>query len=450
METQLNTMPEMDWLTGLSSRAAFNRHVNQADRDRDDFAIAVLEIEEFGEINRQVDYQSGDDLLRSIGQALAYQTSVNTFAARIGGAKFAVLSIGQSDSDLRGWVGPIVSAVKGAIADWYFDLVDFTGDIFIEPELRVGAAGGSSARVWSDADTALELARTDSLSSSIVLHNANDPRFIAKARQKLLVDQITVALAGDGLQAAGRRIDVVGGQDPDWRWLRMGVVQPDATVTTMAAAAAAAEAGEVSEPAEPSRSVAAPPYRFREGISLIDTSLVPASVERQLENWLVSQAREILSESGSQLRLTVPITREIRNGQAFAQRLFALLERHRIPPSRMLFEISEPSLVRAGAMGREFSRQLARIGSGVVLADCTGGWEAWQATENLPILYVKPHAHLVERAVDDDQAARRILGALIDNTTRDDRELIAPPTNVSDADLAVTGFSYRERLEPEL
>jgi EAL domain-containing protein (putative c-di-GMP-specific phosphodiesterase class I) len=116
----------------------------------------------------------------------------------------------------------------------------------------------------------------------------------------------------------------------------------------------------------------------------------------------------------------------------------------------MLFEVSERSLVRAGAMGKEFSRQLARIGSGIVLADCAGGWEAWRATENLPILYIKPDAHLVERAIDNDNAARRILGALIDNTSRADRELIAPPTKVSDADLSVTGFSYRERPEPEL
>ncbi len=444
METQISTMPEMDWLTGLSSRAAFSRHVNQADRDRDDFAIAVLEIEDFGEINRQVDYESGDDLLRAVGQALAYQTSVNTFAARIGGAKFAVLGVGQSCDDLRSWTTPIVSTVKAAIGGWYFDLIDFTGDIFVEPELRTGAACGSSSRVWSEADTALELAKTEVVSSSVVLHNANDPRFIAKARQKLLVDQITVALASDGLRTAGRRIDVVNGQDPDWRWLRMGVVQPDAVVPAATTGAGQAEVGAGASVEDGHR------YRFREGISLIDTALVPASVERQLENWLVSQARQVLSESGSQLRLTVPITREIRNGRAFAQRLFALLERHRIPPSRMLFEVSEPSLVRAGSMGREFSRQLERIGSGVVLADCAGGWKAWQATENLPILYVKPDAHLVERAIDNDHAARRILGTLIDNATRSDRELIAPPTKVSDADLAATGFSYRELFEPEL
>ncbi|MGH1493950.1 MAG: EAL domain-containing protein [Acidimicrobiales bacterium] len=433
METQINTMPEMDWLTGLSSRAAFGRHVNQADRDRDEFAIAVLEIEDFAEINRQVDYESGDDLLRAVGQALTYQTSVNTFAARLGGAQFAVLSVQRSSEDLRSWIAPIVSAVKAAIGSWYFDLVDFTGDCLVEPELRTGAAGGSSRRVWSDADTALELAKGDALGGNVVLHDADDPRFIAIARQKILVDQITVALANDELQSAGRRIDVVGGQDPDWRWLRLGVLQPDTTPSSQSEFQSDLES-----------------YRFREGLSLVDTALVPASTERQLENWLVSQARRILTESGNQLRLTVPITREIHNGRAFAQRLFTVLERHRVPPSRMLFEVSESSLVRAGSVGREFSRQLERIGSGVVLSDCTGGWEAWQATENLPILYVKPHAQLVDRAASNDEAARRILGALIENAARCERELIAPPGKVSDADLAATGFSFRERLEPEL
>ncbi len=443
METQITAMPEMDWLTGLSSRAAFGRQVGQADRDRDRFAIALIEIQDFGEINRQLDYETGDELLRTIGQALAFQTSVNTFAARLGGAQFAVLTVQRLSDDLQGWIGPIVSAVKAAIGTWTFDQIDFTGDCAIEPEVRVGAAAGYSSRVWSDAAMALDLAQSDPQAGPAVLHDGQDPRFVSRSRQQIMVDRISRALTDDTLRSAGRRIDVVGDGDADWRWLRLGVLQPDPDRPQDETEAPGAIAAK-PEPAEQS------PYRFREAASLVDSANLPSGLERRLEMWLIEQAGRILTEADDQLRLTVPVAREITTGRAFAQRLFSVLERLRIPPSRMLFEIDESALVGAGQSGREFSRQLERIGSGVVVANSQGGWQAWEAMENLPILYIKPHAKLVERAANADLAANRILGAMVDNATGCDQELIAPPSNTPDAYLDDVGFTYRERIEPEL
>lgn len=421
MQTQITAMPEMDWLTGLSSRAAFSRQVNQADRDRDRFAIALLEVNDFGEINRRLDYETGDELLRVIGRALAFQTSVNTFAARVGGARFAILTIQHGAGDLQPWVTPIVSAVNEAIASWTFDLIDYTGDCPVEPELRAGVATGYSGRVWSDAAIALELAQTDPLGGSVVLHDAEDPRFLARRRQQRLADRIVAELTSGSLQAGGRRIEVVGGQDPDWRWLRLGAVEPDHAAGT-----------------DRSRTP-----------NLIDTSLVPAGVEQQLESWMIEQAGRVLTESDSQLRVTVPIAREITGGRAFAQRLFSNLERFRIPPSRMLFEVPEAAMVQAGPVGREFSRQLDRIGSGLVIADCEGGWGAWLALEDQPILFVKPSGALVARAGRSEAAACRILTTIADNAAAADRELIAPPSSTDDSTLGNFGFAYRELAEPQ-
>lgn len=422
-------MPEMDWLTGLSSRAAFSRQVGQADRDRDRFAIALIELEDFGEINRQLDYETGDELLRVIGQALAFQTSVNTFAARLGGAQFAVLTVQRLAGDLQAWIGPIVAAVKAAIGTWTFDLIDYTGECVVEPELRVGAASGFSSRVWGDAATALDLAQTDPVGGSVVLHDAEDPRFVARGLRQALADNVVSALDAGTLEAGGRRIDVVGGQDPDWRWLRLGVLEP---------------AQALSERDGSKRGPDRVPRR------LADTTMLPATVERQLENWLIEQAGKLLTEGGGQLRLTVPVSREVTAGRAFAQRLFATLERFRIPPSRMLFEVDETALVEAGAVGRDFTRQLQRIGSGVAVANCQGGWHAWQAICELPILYVKPHPQLVDRAANGDQPATRILGAIVNNATDCDQELIAPPSTIDDTHLTNLGITYREQTNPEL
>ena len=121
-------MPEMDWLTGLASRGAFARQVSQADRDQDPFALAVVAVEGFDEINRQVSHEAGDDLLRTIGQALAQLTSVNTLAARLEGTKFGLIGLHVSDEEAQRWARPAAAAAKTAISDWTFDQIDFAAD----------------------------------------------------------------------------------------------------------------------------------------------------------------------------------------------------------------------------------------------------------------------------------------------------------------------------------
>ena len=390
----------------------FSRQVNQADRDRDPVAVAVLEIDDFAEVNRRLDYEAGDDLLRAVGGALAAQASVDTVVARLGGARFGVLTVGRPAADPRRWVGPIVTSVKRAIGGWTFDQLDYLGQCAVEPELRVGVAGGRSGQVWGRAEAALELAGQPA-GDPVVVHDPDDPRVAAAERRRAELDRLARALSSDRLTVAGHRIDPLAGTGPGWCWYRLGVVDPGAPATR-----------------------------------LLDAGPLPAALQRRLEDRLVDQAGRILRAGDAQLRLTVPLGARIAAGDAFAARLFANLERLRVPPSRLVFELAERTLTEAGDPGRSFVRRLDRIGSGVIVADHRGGWSGWRAIEDLPVPHLKPCPDLVGRAAAGDPAARAILDTVVTTGLTSDRTLIAPAAASGTAALAGLGFTYREARRP--
>lgn len=406
------SMPEVDWLTGLASRAAFARQVNQVDRDRDPFSIALIGIDDFAEVNRQLGYDAGDDLLRAVGRALGGSTSVNTTACRLDGTQFGLLGLQVAKDDVQQWLRPAVTAAKAAVSDWTFDQIDFAGDCPVEPDLMVGVASGFSSRCWVDATTALEVASTHGGIGPVVEYQAEDPRFADLRRRTDEANRITAALDDATLIPMAFRIDLATGGDRDWTWLRLS-------------------AG------------------LDEDHPLPSTSELPAGPGRRLEKWLIEKAGATINSAGGLLRVTVPVAREVETGRAFAQRLFPLLERQRIPPSRILFELTESVLLDAGVRGWEFVRQVDKIGSSIVLSDCQGGWQTWRSTQDLPISYIKPNLQLTNQAANGTQAARRIITAMAKNAAELDRELVAPPIGMPEPILADLGFEYLERSHPE-
>lgn len=406
-------MPETDWLTGLSSRAAFARQVDQSDRDRDRFVVALLEVDHLSEINRQLGYDIGDDLVRAVGRSLAGQRSVSTVVARLGGAQFGLLAIQGTQTDAEDWLGPIISATEAALSSWILDQVDYSGGCAVEPRLLAGAANGSSGQVWADAAAALDVAHRDPRAESVIVFDLANPIFATLHEQRMLADDVEVLLAAGKLRAVSRPIEPLDGDDCERRLARLGIAGTDS-------------------PQDASRPQGE-----------LDTAALPLGMQSRLDRWLVERAVTLLTQECGQLRLIVPQTARVASGSAFALQLSTILDQHRIPPDRLLFEVAESEVVTTEA-GREFCHRLALIGSGVVLTDCEGGWPAWRAIEDYPISVIKPHRHLVEQAGAADRAAVRILDALIANAAASSREVIAPFCQIRSTTLADLGFINRE------
>jgi diguanylate cyclase (GGDEF)-like protein len=98
---ELRRRATTDELTGLSNREHFSsvvaRKIATAKRDGSSFAVMLLDLDRFKEINDTLGHHYGDVLLRDLGPRLEGAVGANGLVARLGGDEFAVLPDLASD-----------------------------------------------------------------------------------------------------------------------------------------------------------------------------------------------------------------------------------------------------------------------------------------------------------------------------------------------------------------
>jgi diguanylate cyclase (GGDEF)-like protein len=84
-----------DELTGLGNRrhllARLDRSIADAERDRDELALLLIDLDGFKELNDTLGHHAGDEVLRQIGPRLAEVLRGGDTLARLGGDEFAVV-----------------------------------------------------------------------------------------------------------------------------------------------------------------------------------------------------------------------------------------------------------------------------------------------------------------------------------------------------------------------
>ncbi|MCP3735712.1 sensor domain-containing diguanylate cyclase [Sphingomonas sp. RP10(2022)] len=95
LEVQLRRSADIDALTGIANRAAFDRELDAAmdaaRRDGSPLMLALIDLDGFKGINDSLGHDAGDDVLRLTGLALTQPWLRDCFAARIGGDEFAIV-----------------------------------------------------------------------------------------------------------------------------------------------------------------------------------------------------------------------------------------------------------------------------------------------------------------------------------------------------------------------
>lgn len=92
---ELERLALHDALTGLPNRALFHDRVRQAiaaaERNGEPFAVMLLDLDRFKQVNDTLGHQIGDRLLQAVGPRLAGGLRKSDTLARLGGDEFAVL-----------------------------------------------------------------------------------------------------------------------------------------------------------------------------------------------------------------------------------------------------------------------------------------------------------------------------------------------------------------------
>ena len=89
-----------DALTGLPNRALFQRRLDELGREcgSRDFALALLDVDDFKLINDTQGHDAGDALLLAFAERLKEAVGPKDLVARLGGDEFALLLMGRSDA----------------------------------------------------------------------------------------------------------------------------------------------------------------------------------------------------------------------------------------------------------------------------------------------------------------------------------------------------------------
>jgi diguanylate cyclase (GGDEF)-like protein len=102
-EAQVRHQATHDMLTGLPNRTLFHDRlrmaIQRAPRHGTGFALALLDIDGFKQVNDQHGHPAGDALLVAIADRLRTQVRINDSVARLGGDEFALILEDINDTD---------------------------------------------------------------------------------------------------------------------------------------------------------------------------------------------------------------------------------------------------------------------------------------------------------------------------------------------------------------
>ena len=141
---------EHDALTGVLNRGGFDQILNSSIKEKRDFALILIDIDEFKDVNDNYGHAVGDIVLKKISKMLGEQFRSLDYICRIGGDEFAVIMM-----DVRKDFG---TKIINKIDEINELLSSHTNDIPLV-SLSVGTAfmdkGSSSDSLFKDADNAL-------------------------------------------------------------------------------------------------------------------------------------------------------------------------------------------------------------------------------------------------------------------------------------------------------
>ncbi|MGN6867108.1 MAG: putative bifunctional diguanylate cyclase/phosphodiesterase, partial [Solirubrobacteraceae bacterium] len=211
---QLHRVATTDELTGLANRERFRARLDQriaAAKDTDEvFAVMLLDLDRFKEVNDTLGHHYGDELLRDLGPRLAEAVGSEGLVARLGGDEFAVLpaeATGDTD-ELEEIARRLIRCVQQPVA------VD---EMTLEVGVSIGVArfprdGGDPHSLLRSADVAMYAAKEAHSGCKIYAaaldrHSVRRLSVLSEFRRALDSDEIVVfyqpLMEMDGMTPSG-------------------------------------------------------------------------------------------------------------------------------------------------------------------------------------------------------------------------------------------------------
>ncbi len=359
--------PLRDDLTGLPNRRLFQDRlahaVELARRRQEGFAVCVLDLDRFKQVNNTLGYGSGDEILRLVGDRLRASLRASDTVARLGGDEFALLLPGCDDQQS-----------VAAIAAKLFPVLQTPAEVGgreVDVQVSMGVAlyprdGDAAELVLSRAELAMHGAREETARYSHFMehHEASTPSLAGVTHLRRAIDGNELKLAYQPQLRLGDNRIVAAEALVRWRHPQRGLLGPSAFIPL------AEQTGQIH------------------GLTL----------------WVLRQAlrqARTLSEQG--LALTVSVNLSIRDLQQpnFAASLTELLAEAAAAPEMLKLEITEGTLMRHPELIIPVLKKLRQMGFGLSIDDFGTGYASLAYLKQLPVTELKIGEAFIENLGTD-------------------------------------------------
>ncbi|WP_180900819.1 putative bifunctional diguanylate cyclase/phosphodiesterase [Martelella soudanensis] len=376
-ERLAQALARQDSLTGLPNRRSFeeesDRRLARARRQSDSFALFFIDFDRFKQINDNLGHEAGDRLLQEVAERLKKSLRAGDFLGRLGGDEFAVLVEGDISSET---VGNVANRLLSAVGE----PVTLLGRT-VATSASIGVAlyprdGRNREALLKKADAAMYQAKEEGR-RRFVIYDPEAP--YAHRDHQMLEFELKEAIAKGEIVPfyqliRGCENGEIGTVEvlARWRHPKLGLLNAGDFVPLADAA------GLIQEMFD----------------ALLD------QVCRDVRTWPV--------EPGIAVNVT---PHQLSDGD-FAQKVFAILSRHRFPPARLEIEITEDALVVDLEATRRCIRKLKDKGVRVVLDDFGTGYSSLRQLRELPFDRVKIDRSFVAGVGSDRQSEEIVISTI--------------------------------------
>jgi len=360
-----------DHLTGLPNRnflyEKIETLINDKSRQQFEFAVLMMDLNQFKEVNDSMGHQAGDKLIQHVAARIKKVLRVTDTFVRLGGDEFAVLLPGADKNTATVVAQNIVSFMQSS-----FQVDRKQIPVGISIGMACYPDDGTTADILiQHADVAMYHAKESG--SGYALYDANEDQYTAQRLYMLCnlrdaMDNRQITLHYQPIIDVNRRN--IWGVEALARWYHpeLGLIMPEEFI----------------------------PLAVQSNLMRTLSLYVLQAAIEQMAQW---------QNDGIELRVSVNLSVHDIQDALLPEKLRELIERNRINPTRLILEITENSVMTDSHGVRMVIEQLHEMGVSLAIDDFGTGYSSLSYLKQIPADEIKIDKSFVRDMSRDDNDA---------------------------------------------
>ena len=375
VESRIAHMALHDDLTGLPNRALFRDRIEAAlprTNRGDSFAVIIIDIDHFKDINDSLGHPAGDELLKRLAKRMQGCVREIDTIARLGGDEFAIIQVSANQpQDVTALTRRIYEAVKEP-----FDIDGHQLSVNVSMGISIAPDDGHEAdKLLKNADMALYKAKADGRGVFHFFEEEMDTRMQARRQTET---ELRSAITNDEFELfyqplfESQSSEICGLEALlRWRHPERGLVPPGDFIP------------------------------LAEDIGLI----IP------MGNWVITQACRDAATWPNHIKVAVNVSAVQFRNDSLVPTVIQALSSSKLRPNRLELEITETAMLKDSDRTLEILHQLKGIGVRIVMDDFGTGYSSLSYLRSFPFDKIKIDGSFI-RDLSEKEDAKAIIKAV--------------------------------------